>query len=124
MGKANNEFNWTDKVTLQAHFEKLMEELCKHNDEKFLDLEQKINLRFDLNKIALDKAETATNIRLEGMNEFRDAMKDQQTKYLTASEYDVRHQLLVEKIEAVQKMGYMLLGILAAVEFAFKFLLK
>jgi predicted nuclease with TOPRIM domain len=124
MSKANNEFNWTDKVTLQAYFEKLMEELTKANEKRFDELEDKVELRFQLNQTALDKAETATNIRLESMNEFRNAMKDQSNKYLTCTEYETKHQLILEKIDSLQRLSYMLIGALAIVEFLFKFFIK
>lgn len=124
MSKQNNEFNWTDRVTLQTYFERLMEELIKSNERRFEEVEEKMDMRFKMNQIAIDKAETAVNIRLENMNEFRNSLKDQAVSFMTKSDYDTKHQLLVDKIDSVQKITYMLIGGLAVVEFIFKFFIK
>jgi len=113
MSKSNNKFSWNDSVSLKEYF-----------DNKFDDLEEKINLQFTLNNQALDKAENTTNLRLESMNEFRNAMKDQSNKYMTKDEYEIKHQLIEAKIDSLQKLSYMLIGALAIIEFAFKFLIR
>ena len=78
-------------------------------------------VRFEAQKIALDKAETATNLRLEGLNEWRAQNKDERACLMTRVEYEAKHQLLLSKVEASQKIIYMGLGALATIQFILKF---
>jgi hypothetical protein len=122
MSALNNEFNWTDKVSLQHYFEKLMDTLTTANNKRFDDLEEKMDLHFKLNAEALNKAETATNIRLENMNEFRSSLRDQQANFLTRGEYDSKHEALLAKIESLQKITYTIMGGLALLEIILRFI--
>lgn len=54
-------------------------------------------------KLQVDKAEEAMNKRLEGMNEFRDALSDQANRAVTREYYDTRHEDLKEKVIALEK---------------------
>lgn len=45
-----------------------------------------VDLRFLENQRAIDKAERTMNSRLESMNEFRDTLKDQASKFITREE--------------------------------------
>lgn len=98
--------------------------LKEYFDLKVKSLEEKVELHFKLNKIALDKAEQTTNLRLEGMNEFRSAMKDQSNTYLTKSDYAANHKNLEDKNHALEKIVFMGLGALAVIELLFKFFIK
>jgi hypothetical protein len=60
-------------------------------DRRIDDLEKRIFERFTLNDAFLSKTESALRDRLQGMNEFREALKDQTNKMAT--------RLEVEKIE-------------------------
>jgi hypothetical protein len=53
---------------------------------------------------AVSTARDAMNRRLDGMNEFRDTLKDQQASFLTRQTYELRHEDLVHRIEAAEKM--------------------
>lgn len=58
-------------------------------------------------KIQVDKAEIQMNKRLEGMNEFRQALTDQSNRGVTREYYDVRHEELKEKVSTIEKrMAY------------------
>lgn len=67
-------------------------------DRRLEDLEKRLCDRFEMQNTALDKAEQRMNERLEGMNEFRDAMKDQASTYVTEDIYSARHEALRESI--------------------------
>lgn len=111
MSKNNGDFSYKDGISLKEHFRTVINEL-----------EDKTNLRFELQKIALDKAENATNLRLEGMNEWRGTMTDLTNRFIMKSEYDSRHQNLVDKIEANQKFIWLAMGGLAVLELALRFI--
>ena len=54
---------------------------------------------------ATDKAEIQLNRRLEGMNEIRESLRDQASKFLMRSEYDLGHAFLTEKIRQLELNG-------------------
>ena len=69
-------------------------------------------------KIAMDKAETVMNIRLNSMNEFRAQLSDQASTFLTRDNYEVNHKLLETKIESLQKIVWTGIGMLLIVQIA------
>ena len=70
----------------------------------------------DYTKIAMDKADTVMNIRLDSMNEFRAQIKDQTATFLTQVTYDANHKLLETKIESLQKIVWTGIGMLLIVQ--------
>ena len=54
---------------------------------KISALEQRLGQEAQLHQRAISKAEDSMNARLEGMNEFRAQMKDQQVTFLTRAEF-------------------------------------
>ena len=114
-------FGRQDGVDLRTYFEAESRMLSDAMKQRIDDLCDKINLRFENNRIALDKAEASNNLRLASMNEFRDAMKDQSGTFLTKQEYEVRHINLEEKIENMQRVLYMMIGGLAIIEVLLRF---
>ena len=67
-------------------------------------------------KIAMDKAETVMNIRLDSMNEFREQLSDQASSFLTRDNYEANHKLLETKIESLQKIVWTGIGMLLIVQ--------
>lgn len=51
-----------------------------------VSLRDYIDLRFNELQRAVDKAESTMNLRLTGMNEFRDALKDQASRFITRAD--------------------------------------
>ena len=100
MSAENNEFNHRDGVTLRDYF-----------DARLKD-----------NEKALDIASKELQIRLEGMNEFRSSMKDQAAHFLTREEFDAKSEVIVAKIDFLQKMLYIAFGVLFAVNYLLGFL--
>ena len=66
--------------------------LKEYLDRRLDDLKASVNERFGLADSAVAKAERTMNERLNSMNEFRDALKDQANRMATRIE--------VEKVEA------------------------
>jgi hypothetical protein len=50
---------------------------------------------------AIEKAEAAVNVRLEGMNELRSQINAERGAYLSVSTYEAKHETLVEKVDAI-----------------------
>lgn len=56
--------------------------------EHKIDAVEKLNQKtFEMNNLAIKKAEDAMNLRLESMNEFRASLKDQQSVFATKAEF-------------------------------------
>jgi hypothetical protein len=66
-------------VSLRDFFQRMHDDHCKLNEARFKSLET-----------AVDKASEVMNIRLASMNEFREAMKDQASRFIT-----------LERVEAI-----------------------
>ena len=81
---------WTIN-TLREHFETLI----KLNDERY-------NERFAYQENALKKAETASEKRFDGVNEFRAILTDQQKTFITRNEWGSQHHALEDKINALE----------------------
>jgi hypothetical protein len=111
MSKRDNNFTYKDGVSLKEYF-----------DEKFKE-----------NDRALDLAQKELSIRLEHLNEFRDAMKDQTSQCITRLEYGAQHELLRTefvnglklldtKFDMMQKLVYVGVGILLVIEVTLRFI--
>ena len=73
--------------------------LKEHLDHRFEDLYRFLEARFAGQTKAVEKAENSMNLRLEGMNEFRDQMKDQAATFVTREE----HRPWVERLISLEK---------------------
>jgi len=76
-------------VALKEYLEKRIEELDKRVSLQIDNLNSNIDQHFSTNDIALSKAEQTMNARLDSMNEFRDALKDQAGRMATRVELSV-----------------------------------
>jgi len=124
MAEENGYSEWTKEALLQ-HLISLMEANDKRYAERFNDIECKaresktelreyvsdkivaqkesIAIAMTASKEAIQKAENANERRFEGVNEFRNTLKDQQSTLLPRTEYDSGHLALTEKIAAVKE---------------------
>ena len=73
--------------------------LKEYMDVKFLALEQATKL-----------AASAMEKRLDGMNEFREALKDQQNRFLPREEYTLMHEKLCGEIKNLEAFKNQLEG--------------
>jgi hypothetical protein len=70
--------------------------------DKRLDEESARNVeRFTSAKEAVTKAETATEIRFQGVNEFRQTLTDQNRDFVRTVEYNAQYKSLVDKVDAI-----------------------
>jgi hypothetical protein len=75
----------------------------------------------EANKTALEVADRELERRLEGMNEFRAQLTRQASQFLTQDVHKKDMELITGKVESNTKLLYIGLGILAALQFVFKF---
>ena len=89
-----------------------------------VSLKEFITDKFQVLEKNTDTARLSMEKRLEGMNEFRQQLKDQNGTFITKTDYEGRHLTLETKIEALEKIVYIGLGICLALEIALKVVIK
>lgn len=83
----------------------------------YVSLREYIDTRFRSVEAAVDKAEAATERRFESVNEMRGMLNDHAARAMPRSEYEASSKPLVEKIEGLQKLIWMGLGLVLALQF-------
>ena len=73
------------------------------NDNDEVSLKEYIDIKINSMERAVDVASQGMNKRLEGMNEFRQQLKDQTNTFLTRNEYETKHTLLADKISDLRE---------------------
>jgi hypothetical protein len=79
-------------VSLKEYFEERIKAIYNHIDLKTTAIERSTTLARD----AMEK-------RLEGMNEFRDSLKDQSDKFVTKNEYEIKLGRVEEDIRLLRE---------------------
>jgi hypothetical protein len=74
----------------------LIENIEKQTDMRFDAMDRQVKAAFESSQRAIDKADEATEKRFEGVNEFRAALSDQATRFVTI---DQLHSM-ADKFEA------------------------
>jgi uncharacterized coiled-coil protein SlyX len=85
-----------DDVSLREYLTALISAAEHRSDERFEAMRATIESAFTSAQIAIDKAEAATEKRFEGVNEFRAALSDQASSFVTRQTLNA----LVAKLEA------------------------
>lgn len=110
----NNDFSRKDGVSLKQYIDELNEAQCRKCDtfrgmcstnieHRFTNLEQKIDTAIDAVKESTSLARIGMERRLETMNEFRDQLKDQASRFVTRQELTIALASLEEQIKASAK---------------------
>ena len=72
---------------------------CQHfKDEQYVSLKEYVESKFEMSEKAVDLAFTSLDKRLESMNEFRSALKDQQIEFIRRPE----HELIASDVKSLQ----------------------
>jgi hypothetical protein len=77
--------------------------LEKHLESRLDGIVALIEARFTSIQRAVDKAEQAMNDRLEGMNEFRDTLRDQAAKFATVIQLEDRMTAALAQVSRVEE---------------------
>lgn len=87
-----------------------------------------LKVAFDAHAIytekALTKAEQMMNVRLDGMNEFREQIKDQTSTFVTTSVYSATNRAFSDKLDVMQRMMYIGVGMLIVLQIAVQVMVK
>jgi hypothetical protein len=80
-------------------------------DLALTSLEQRIEQRFTSTIAEMHKIEKQNDDKHRDMNEIREQLKDQATTFIPKNEYDLKHEILDNKINSLSKIVYIGLGI-------------
>lgn len=80
-----------------------MDERDKRYEQRFTSMDEKTSLALNSSKEAVTKAETATEKRFEGVNEFRGALSDQANKLLPRAEAEARWKGFEDKLNIMKE---------------------
>ena len=83
-------------VSLREYVTLMVEAERVRVNERFLSVEKLTDQAFSNSQRAIDKADLATEKRFEGVNEFRAALSDQASRFVTTEQL----QVVQEKLEA------------------------
>ena len=113
--------------------ETLLNEREDRTKERFATMKVAVDAALAAADRAVTKAEIATEKRFEGVNEFRETLRDQASTLMPRTEYEVQYTALVEKVAAIDRrltsmevsqhnkstgvviLGYVALGVFAAI---------
>ncbi len=88
-----------EKITIKAYV-----------DQRFLDYDRAIKTAMEAADRATSRANDASDRRFESVNEFRNALSDQQRSLMSRSEYEQGHRNLTERITSLEQYRYELGG--------------
>jgi hypothetical protein len=92
-------------------------ELREYVDVRIRELTRYYDSQLDTLRLATDKAERQLSTRLEGMNEIRDAMKDQASLFVTRGELELRVKSLEKDVHGLELSRARILAISSTVAF-------
>lgn len=95
-------FNKQDGVSLKEYFDERLKSLEHALCLKITALAEKTDTTYRMSQTAIDKAEKTVNLRLEMMNEFRDAMKDQAKESLPKTMFDAVINIFDKRIKDLE----------------------
>jgi hypothetical protein len=83
--------------------DRMSDEREEWTKERFVAMEKSVTLAMSSADKAVTKAETATDKRFEGVNEFRATLADQAAMLLPRSEYSVQHTALMDRVAGLER---------------------
>jgi hypothetical protein len=77
--------------------------LKEYFEMRFDNMESSLDARFEAQEKATSVANQASDKRLEGMNEFRESLREQSTAFATKSEVCKLEDIITVKLDAINK---------------------
>ena len=84
--------------------------------DELSDSIQGLNIRLSYIEKGIENTEKQLNRRLEGMNEFRETLKDQAGHFVTREHLDTKLRLMQGEINLIQKLIYIGIGAILMIE--------
>lgn len=98
---------WTLE-SLRVHLQRQLDQMDQHNLERFQAQQRAVDLAINSAREATSKAERATELRFNSVNEFRETLADQVTQFVTRAQFEEAQrgiaesrQTLVDRLERI-----------------------
>jgi phosphopantetheinyl transferase (holo-ACP synthase) len=91
--------------TLKEHVESLLASNDRRYEQRFKDSGTAVDAALNAAKEAVLKAETASEKRFEGVNEFRGTLSDQQRTLMPRAEAELRMGAIESQLAALTRIG-------------------
>ncbi len=78
--------------------ERMLDEREERTKERFVNMDRAVSAALVAADRAVEKAERATERRFEGVNEFRETLRDQASTLMPRVEYTVQHKALTDLV--------------------------
>lgn len=89
-------------LTRLVALEKMLDEREERTKERFTAMDRSVSAALTSSDKAISKAETATEKRFDGVNEFRDTLRDQAATLLSRSEYLIQNKALEARFTQIE----------------------
>ncbi len=86
-----------------AALRQVLDERDERYKQRASSQDKAVSSALETSEKAIIKAESATERRFEGVNEFRQTLADQAATLMPRAEYTVQHKALVDKVDSVEK---------------------
>ncbi len=96
--------------TLKEHLDAIVAANDTRYEQRFVDQKVAVDAALNAAERAVMKAETATERRFEGVNEFRAQLADQQRTFLPRAEYEARHNTVTDRLDLLERSQAMETG--------------
>jgi iron-sulfur cluster repair protein YtfE (RIC family) len=90
--------------------------LKEYFDYAMLSLEEKFEIKLQSLDQKVEKIDKVNDIKHEAMNEVREQLGDQADTFLQTAIYDSKHEIIQNKIEGLQKLVFVGLGVWMVVQ--------
>jgi ABC-type bacteriocin/lantibiotic exporter with double-glycine peptidase domain len=107
----NNHLKAWNIFSLKEFFDFAMYSLKEKLEDEIHASEEKLIITIKKDEEAVKVAKDAMEHKLEGMNKIRDQLNDQASQFLRTEVFDAKHDLLVSKMESLQKIVFIGLGV-------------
>ena len=90
----------------------------------YVSLKEYLELKIDAISHVIEKSESLLDVRLEGMNQFRNQIECERVNYVQRELYETHMKFITSKINSLEKILYIGMGLLIAVEVYLRWIFK
>lgn len=91
------------------------------NNLDYVSLREYLETKIANVECAVRKAEDILELRLEGMNQFRDQIENERINYITKDLYEAHHSELQAEVANLERLVFIGLGIVLTLELVLRF---
>ena len=114
--KQNNNHDRWNIFSLKEYFDYAMYTLKEKFEDDLHNMDEKHTIIVTNNKDTLNAAKESMERRLNGMNQIREQLNDQAKTFLRIDTFESKHELILNKVESLQKIVWAGVGIVLFIQ--------